>query len=252
LCSPYLLGGWDPQSQGTGGIILDTVHKLNMQTGEWTALSTVLPDGPTSRHVALKFQDSKAFIHNHRCTDHVWILNAETDSFIRQPTTGTAPSSRGLHCATMASDHVAVLFGGAAKEGVMSNEAFLLDTTTWKWTRVELDDAPCPTPRAGASLCCYRDDCVVLFGGAEATETGLNPRGDVWALQFNADSGKGHWELLLPDDNNTGPEPRNAATLSPIQPLNDNGKSFLLTGGWAPFRKTWNDCFVLCVSENET
>jgi Galactose oxidase, central domain len=252
--SLYLLGGWDPQTQGTGGIILDTVHKLDMEeTGEWTALPTALPNGPTSRHITLKFQESKAFLHNHRCSDHVWILDAETDSFTKQPTKGTAPSSRGLHCATMASDNVAVIFGGAAKDGVMSNEAFLLDTSTWKWTPIETDDGPCPTPRAGASLCCYNNFCVILFGGAETSEMGLNPRGDVWALHFDAESGKGQWELLLPDDDSkTGPEPRNAATLSPIQPLNGRGTCFLLTGGWAPFRQTWNDCFVLRVYEKKT
>ena len=249
--SPYLLGGWNPQEEGTGGVILNTVSKLNLEIGEWSELAVTLPDGPASRHVALAYEKSKAFFHNHRCEDHVWIFDSEEESFTKQPTTGTAPSSRGLHAATMAGDKTAVIFGGAAKDGTMSNEVFLLNADEWKWTPVQTE-GPCPSPRAGACLCCYNDSCVLLFGGAENSfDAGLVPKGDVWALQFDAKSGKGEWTQLLPDERDSGgPEPRNAATLSPIDAVDDRGGNYyLLTGGWAPFRKTWNDCFVLRVSD---
>jgi len=44
------------------------------------------------------------------------------------------------------------------------------------------------------------------------------------------------------------PEPRNAATLSPFDEGQDMDTSkFLLTGGWAPFRRTWDDVFILSI-----
>lgn len=245
------MGGWDPQTEGTGGIFLNTVNKLDLDKDAWSELAAELPDGPTSRHVALAYQPSKAFLHNHRCDDHVWIFDGDQECFTKQTTTGTAPSSRGLHCATMASDNIAVVFGGAAKDGKMSNEAFLLNTDTWKWTPVETK-GPCPGARAGACLACFSDTCVILFGGAESSfEAGLVPKNDVWALQFDAETGKGEWtQLLSGEEDRESPEPRNAATLSKIDAIDDRGgKYYLLTGGWAPFKKTWNDCFVLRVSD---
>lgn len=251
--SAYIMGGWDPQTEGTGGVILNTVNKLSLaeDTLSWTELAAELPDGPASRHVALAYKKNKAFLHNHRCDDHVWVFDGDEESFSKQLTKGTAPTSRGLHAATMANSNTAVIFGGAAKDGIMSNEAFLLNTDTWSWTPIETE-GDCPSPRAGACLACYSDSCVLLFGGAESSfEAGLVPKGDVWALEFDSETGKGEWTQLLPDEQDSGgPEPRNAATLSQIDAIDDRGgKYYLLTGGWAPFRKTWNDCFVLRVAD---
>ena len=102
-------------------------------------------------------------------------------------------------------------------------------------------------------MCAYNNGetkCGILFGGAERTDYGLNPKGDVWALLL-ADSGRsGRWELLLNDkeaSDSSMPEPRNAASVMPVAA---EGKStqYLLTGGWAPFRQTWDDNFLLQIS----
>jgi len=267
---PVLFGGWDPQTPGTGGVILDTLKEFDPPSNSWSVVDARIPDGPSSRHVALSLPSGVALMHNHRCDDHVIIysvtklLNLLYGRFSKQPTTGNAPSSRGLHAATMAGDK-AIIFGGAAKSGEMSNEAFALDTNTWEWKSITIAGGIAPCPRAGPCLCTISDNCVLLFGGAEATDDGLNPRGDVWVLHFDADAGTGQWELLL-DDNGGGestspggPPSRNAATLSEIEyieqafdgtPPRDGEirKCFVLQGGWAPFRKTYNDCFVLSVS----
>ena len=56
------------------------------------------------------------------------------------------------------------------------------------------------------------------------------------------------------------PPPRNAATMSEIEHVEEafpegdppaegeQRRCFLLQGGWAPFRRTWSDCYVLAVS----
>lgn len=257
---------------------------------QWKVLDDVtIPDGPTSRHIAVSIslpldndnnnnnKNNCALIHNHRCTDHVVLF--QNGTFRKQPTSGDAPSSRGLHAATMLDDNRLIVFGGAAQNGKMSNELFVLDLHTWKWTKISFgdneNDNKMPSPRAAPCLASLSDGCVILFGGAEATEQGLNPRADLWC--FDIDIGKGDdnddcddtcttgtWSLLL--DDGDGPPPRNAATLMPIEAdsikkilgsdfvENDNvtcnsgnKKYFLLQGGWAPFVKTWSEPSILSI-----
>ena len=237
----YLLGGWDPETPGTGGVILDTVHCF--EAGTWSRLAVTMPDGPTSRHVAVALSDQRTIlVHTHRCHDYVLLLDSETESFRKQETTGRCPSPRGLHAATRLNHHQVLFFGGAVQSGTMSEEAFVLDTTTWKWTALQ---ARGPTARAGACLVRVDDHTALLFGGAEAASAGLRPRGDVWLLDTHQD----RWELLVGDDeentDQTRPPPRNAATLSLLEGGSDDTKTFLLTGGWHPFVKTHDDCFML-------
>jgi Galactose oxidase, central domain/Kelch motif len=249
----YLFGGWDPQVPGTGGIILDTVHCLDLKTMQWSMVCT-LPDGPTSRHVAVAIGDGKILIHNFRCTDHVWIFDPTTREFTKQPTTGASPGSLGLHTATMLDEKTLLIWGGAAKDGNMSNRSYRLNLESWEWTLVKVEN-DCPSARAGACLGTYNSNCAILFGGAETTEKGLNPKGDVWALHLSSDNDNGRWEKLLEErtveaDDASKPGPRNAASLTPLFASNDETcKQFLMTGGWAPFRKTWDDVFMLRLSE---
>lgn len=272
----YVIGGWDPMVPGTGGKILDDVSMLDGQTLKWSqpkstddSLSTTVPGGPTSRHVAVALSDDVICVHNHRCEDHVLLLHTNTDQNLvkwdHQKISGEAPSSRGLHCATTIGTSKTknmVIFGGAAQDGRMSNEAFVLDSTTWKWTKINCEGEDAPAPRAGACLCALDDNSVLLFGGAMPSEGGLVGLNDVWVLHVN----DGRWECLLQHqtvDNDrsssTFPPGRNAATLTEIDAKNmlpdarafGESRCYLLQGGWAPFRKTFNDVYVLRISSKE-
>ncbi len=296
-----LLGGWDPQTPGTGGIILDDVWMLDVNALEWSKCVAgdctggdeggfvAIPDGPTSRHVAVRLsipltgdagaaREDVVCLHNHRCDDHVLQLSTTTGGggdpssrvrCDRRATTGDAPSSRGLHCAASIRRSTAmVVFGGAARDGNMSNEAFVLDAESWKWTRLDTGDDAVPAPRAGACLSPLDDDSVLLFGGATPGDGGLVGLNDVWVLNVDVKSGKGVWRCLIPHRNSEDgdgmlrPPGRNAATLNAIDvskllpsgirwnsesPAEDC-KYYLLTGGWYPFRKTYNDVFLLRIS----
>lgn len=86
-----------------------------------------------------------------------------------------------------------ILFGGAAQDGKMSNELFVLDIRTWKWKKMKFDDGGdddddehpvMPSPRAAPCLASLTDGCVILFGGAKAKEQDLNPRPASRSLVF--------------------------------------------------------------------
>ena len=190
---------------------------------------------------------------------------------IKQPTTGTAPSPRGLHAAALASNHQLVVFGGAAQDGNMSNEVFLLDLKTWNWTQLEIikinnsssnDDQQQPSPRASPCFNRVDDHSLILFGGAErTTEGGLKGCDDLWLLELLSDN-QAQWTRL---ETPTSPPGRNAATLTclpasslpeeAIKAMDDSTLStsqfHLLSGGWAPFQTTYNDNFVLKLTPDE-
>ena len=194
------------------------------------------------------------------------LLTASARSSLdRQPTTGAVPSSRGLHVAAAANDHTLVIFGGAAKDGTMLNDAFALDTRSWEWRPLAPssstsssgglgffsqlfgggggDASDRPSPRAGACAASLppNGNGIVVCCGAEAGAAGLVPRADAWALTLDS-KGEGQWTCLLADDALLAPAPRNAATLTP---LGDRPGELLLHGGWHPFVRTYADSRVL-------
>eukprot|EP00629_Pelagomonadales_sp_RCC1024_P006952 CAMPEP_0119288184 /NCGR_PEP_ID=MMETSP1329-20130426/36791_1 /TAXON_ID=114041 /ORGANISM="Genus nov. species nov., Strain RCC1024" /LENGTH=232 /DNA_ID=CAMNT_0007288965 /DNA_START=130 /DNA_END=825 /DNA_ORIENTATION=- len=125
-----LLGGWDPGSQGDGGDILDDVWSYDINKGEWKKLDATLP-GPRSRHAAVALDDGRVVAVTHR---EVLVFDPATQRVAVQPTSGEAPSSRGLHVAAkLDGSDTLVVFGGAAQDGGMCDDAFLLDCETWTW-----------------------------------------------------------------------------------------------------------------------
>ena len=249
-----LFGGWDPQTAGTGGVILDDVWALDLSTLQWKKC-TDMPYGPTSRHVACAV-GNRLLVHTFRCTESILVWSPSLRKLVEQPTSGTPPSSRGLHAAAAVGDHTLVVFGGAAKDGAMSNEAFALDTRTWEWRGLAapsnglanlFNRSRRPTPRAGACAASTEDGIIMCCGAESAVPIGLCPRGDCWKLTVPEDGGEATWEMLVAESQEDAaaampgaPGPRNAATLTPLP----DGK-LLLHGGWRPFKSTYGDSFAL-------
>jgi hypothetical protein len=273
-----VLGGWDSQEAGTGGVILQDIHMYSnggtTTSKSWKKLSFDLAQ-PTSRLCAVTLNNpNQVLVHNHRCIDHVLIVDLQSSQLIHQPTSGTSPSPRGLHvCVLIPNTNKMVLFGGAAQDGNMSNDVFLLDTETWKWQALEhaaikgegIDTSP-PLPRASPCLVALDESTCLLFGGACRSEQGrLHGCNDMWLLKLiDGVGGTPHyyqWTKVHDDGSSNAPPGRNAATLTPLlsgrpavlegpsEADNENTKYFLLSGGWYPFRTTYNDNFVLKVTK---
>jgi hypothetical protein len=260
-----VLGGWDSQEAGTGGVILQDLQVFtNGDNKVWKDLGIDL-EQPTSRLCAVTLDNpSQVLVHNHRCIDHVMILDLESSKLNKQPTTGTAPTARGLHtCALLPNCNKIVLFGGAAQDGNMSNEMFILDTKTWVWKKVKTEGVA-PAPRASPCLVALDEMTCLVYGGASRTDQGgLHGCSDTWLLEFvNTDPAGGSveakWTLLYEDESPLSPPGRNAASLTaiskPISLKDDDRdtKYFLLSGGWYPFRTTYADNYVLKVSKTSS
>jgi hypothetical protein len=253
-----VLGGWDSQEAGTGGVIL---HDLQVFTHDgdptWAELAFDL-EQPTSRlcAVTLPQNPQQVLVHNHRCTDHVLIVDLKGGKILKQPTSGLAPSPRGLHaCVALpsVSTYKIILFGGAAQDGNMSNEVFVLDCDSWVWTKVEVDSKDQPSPRASPCMVALDEHTCLLYGGAaRSMEGGLHGCSDMWLLEIEND--KGRWTCIQKDGEKGSPPGRNAAQLTPLtsppsQIAHDgDAKYFLLSGGWYPFRSTYDDNFILKVT----
>ena len=263
--SAFLFGGWDPQRPGTGGVILDGISEFS-QDGGWkgsTLKDQVDLGETTSRHVALTIAEDTILLHNHRCTDSVLLFRKQGQrySLERQQTTGTSPSPRGLHAACRLGSNKVLVFAGAAQDGQMSNQVFVLDTSLWTWKELSSSKSPqskMPAPRASPCLCAIDEQTCVVFGGASPSEKGgLHGWDDLWIMRIDTESDTVEWEELVVEGKPPG---RNAATLTPIskpsQIPHDNdadtdgntAKYFLLSGGWTPFVKTHGDNFVLKLS----
>ncbi len=266
-----VLGGWDSQEAGTGGVILKDIQAFTSTSkdgGSWKELSIDLQE-PTSRLCAVPLMDestfsSKVLIHNHRCVDHVMLLDLGTSELTKQPVSGTVPSARGLHCCVqLPGTSKIVLFGGAAQSGVMSNEVFVLDTETWVWEDCDCGDSEndMPSPRASPCFSALDDKSCILFGGASRSdEGGLHGCSDTWLLELvegeSSSKTTVKWTQLVEDKSEQAPPGRNAATLTPLlspprleKNENEESQFFLLSGGWYPFRTTYGDNFVLKVTK---
>ena len=253
--SAFLFGGWDPQTPGTGGVILDSISEFSASKGDWMgpSLPTISLQETTSRHVTISISDDSILLHNHRCTDHVLLFQKEstTDKYTlqKQVTKGSAPSPRGLHAACkLGQDHI-VVFAGAAQDQAMSNEVFVLNTSSWTWKKLDPTTSSLPLPRASPCLCALDDTTCIVFGGATPSETiGLEGLNDLWLMKTNIEEGSVTWEKINLPEGEDIPPGRNAATLMPVNiPDFDDCQCFLLSGGWAPFVTTHNDSFVLKV-----
>ena len=237
-----------PAMKGAKVLLKDAIFTINWK-GE-----IVLKMDPFSRLEADEDPDVESFdlfdyqakhnvggtvvVHTFRCTDSVLVWDAARRALREQPTSGTPPSARGLHVAAAADESTLIVFGGAAKDGNMCNDAFALDTTSWEWRRLGDGGAERPSPRAGACAAPLPGGGgMIVCCGAESDGGGLVPRADVWALTVD-----GEWTKLLDDDAPGAPGPRNAATLTPF-----GDGELLLQGGWRPFVSTYRDSHVLCV-----
>lgn len=228
----YIFGGWDPGAPGSGGEFLDDIWEYDWTAKTWTKQEAKLPF-PVSRHAAVSVGEDMAIIHTFK-----GVLTFKDGVLSEQPTKGDVPDSLSM-CAMAAIGDTVMLFGGADKKQHMSSELYVLDTTNWTWTKLQLQDSG-PVAMASASMAPLSEDQCIVFGGAGLAPTGyeggygLMPSEDTWICTL-----KGKivdWKQIECDKS---PDGRMAASLNRL----GDGR-FLLQGGYdsvtkATFEEPW-------------
>jgi len=220
--SLYHFGGWNPGEPGSGGVFLDDVWRLDLETKEWSELE-VMSFGPVSRHTACRVGD-KIVVHTFR-----GVLVYKNGKLTEQPTTGEAPEGLSM-CAVAPLRDAMWLFGGSTKTQELSSDTYVLNTDTWEWRKLSTSNGP--GARATPCAAAVGDSTCVMFGGASLGEggyeggAGLVAQDDTWTCEVQG--GMAKWTRVL----SGGPEARIAASLTPV-----GSESFLLQGGYDPQSK---------------
>ena len=241
---------------GSGGTFLDETWRLDLVSLRWKLSDKdKLPCGPVSRHAACTVGGNKLVMHTFR---GVFVKTLDTggreSSWTEQPTTGEGPEGLSMCAMTPLTDNSLLVYGGSTKTQELSEDAFVLNTETWEWTKLSGNNDS--RPQARASPCaaqCGENQCIIfggacLGGGGYEGGAGLQAQHDTWLLTV-VDGTKAVWErvAVTNDDRNCGPKARLAATLSALPSSSSVGDSggFLLSGGWDPKGGTFDDVWVL-------
>jgi len=236
----YLLGGWDPGAPKSGGTFLEDMWELNGETLEWTVMDDhKLPCGPVSRHAACTV-GNQIVMHTFR-----GVFTFDGTKWTEQATTGEAPEGLSMCAMTPLSDSSLLLFGGSTKTQQLSSDAFVLDTNTWEWTKLDTAGDAIPSPRASPCASQCGDHQAIVFGGASLSAggyeggAGLQAQDDTWLLTVG-NNHKACWDRVDFADGSS-PNARLAATLSPTS----DEDVMMLQGGWDPKGETFEDTWML-------
>jgi Galactose oxidase, central domain len=243
----YIFGGWDPGAPGSGGEFLKDVWKLDLVTKQWKDVGLELPF-PVSRHAACTVGDM-IVIHTYQ---GVLLFQNDGNSgrISLQETTGDCPDGLSMCGQVSLIDSGVLIFGGSTKTQQLSDATFLLDTTSWEWTKLKNIGDKVPSARASPCAASVYDcnNQAIVFGGASIGDSGyeggkgLTPLSDTWLVTIDKDTGTAEWKQTAMSD--VGPEGRLAATLTPI--YGEGGKRMLLQGGYdSVSKKTFNEPWVL-------
>lgn len=237
----YLMGGWDPGEPKSGGVFLDDVWRLDGKSLKWELMKEKLPCGPVSRHAGCTV-GNQIVLHTFR-----GICTFDGKKWKEQETTGEGPEGLSMCSMTPLSDSSLLVFGGSTKTQQLSSDAFVLDTITWEWTKLDVGEDEGPSARASPCAAKCADHQAVIFGGASLASggyeggAGLQAQDDTWLLTVG-DNHKASWDRI--DFSDAGPGARLAASLSPTSEA-----ELVLQGGWDPKGETFEDTWVLTKDE---
>jgi N-acetylneuraminic acid mutarotase len=85
--------------------------------------------------------------------DDLYELELETKEWKKIASDG--PSARSDHTASLISDHEVLVFGGFSHKSRL-NDAWILNTNTYKWSKAPIEESPenkSPSPRGGHAAC---------------------------------------------------------------------------------------------------
>ena len=155
---------------------LQDVFALDTVTNRW-ALRNCVGEAPAARsyHAAVALDDSRMLVFGgndgDRSFNDVFVLTAEKETqwtWTKFHCSGAIPKPRTGHTATLISSRHVLVIGGwdptddpsddvaADEEGGVFSDAFVLDTVSWTWSRLNLT-SPKKLARTGHAACLVED-----------------------------------------------------------------------------------------------
>ena len=229
---------------------LSDVWTLSLKSHKWSMSQAWMPY-EVCGHSACAISETKIAIHTREGT-LIYDDDLPTPSVLEQRTSGEGPeglswcASCGIPKAGADSDNTnhnqdMLIFGGSTKEKQgFSSEAFVLDTKSWKWTKL-LPTSPTPRALQSPSMASLgNNNQCILFGGAALNQRDgtMEPTDETWLLTVNAN--EAHWEqVAVGEDQDTPsllgiptPEGRVGASLTAT-----SSEELVLQGGYNPISK---------------
>jgi len=196
---------------GEGGVyfdhiyIFDTVH-LNWSKPE----SHGSHPGPRRAHSSVLVGKNKIFVFGggdgNKALNDTYVLDTDKMTWELLRTSGTLPTARGYHSATLFGENKIVIYGGSDGKDCF-NDLFFFDTTTAIWSKkkvssgksdVEVANLSAPSPCFAHSTCLLGSlPILCVFGGHGLTTytndlrlINIDPRIDVAEMKFKRASGE--------------------------------------------------------------
>ena len=246
----YVIGGWDPEAKGSGGSFKDEIFAMDATSLQWSQLDP-LPCGPISRHTSCTVGDV-IVIHTYKEGDECVLVLQEDGTCRKQPTMGDVPTGISMCSAAALGNDKMVLYGGSTKTQEFSEFVYLLDTTTWIWSRLKSRGDQIPAALTSSCMAAVGDgETCLVFGGAGIGEggyqggAGLLGSDETWKLRV-VDDIYAEWTKL---ESSKVPRARVAASLNRMP---GETSKFLLTGGWDPATaETFDEPWTLELSSTE-
>lgn len=214
---------------------LSDVYLFDMSKGTWTKpvncegeprqwhSTTFIPE----RKLIISFGGESLHPKNGRpiTTEQVMVLDTEIMLWYPPTVSGTIPSGRSGHSATlMTASNDLVVFGGV-KGTKFQNSVSVLDTARWKWSAPKIaGDAPRPRSYHTATAVprSHGKSWLVIFGGNDRSVS----FDSVHCLETDGKT----WTWINPLTTGTIPTPRTGHTAI----LLADQKRILIHGGWDP------------------
>lgn len=159
---------------GEGRKLSNWVYCLDPDSANWSRVNTLgAPPPPRQGHSAVWDEADSLIImggnNNDKIFGDVRILSLSTGYWSEAKCSGALPPARHSHTAVMLLPNLMLLWGGCGEKGAVMNDAYLLNTSTFRWHR--LKSIGSPPPGRYCHSCNVVGQRVLLFGGTSAVQS---------------------------------------------------------------------------------
>eukprot|EP00195_Chlamydomonas_chlamydogama_P012056 CAMPEP_0202893872 /NCGR_PEP_ID=MMETSP1392-20130828/3368_1 /ASSEMBLY_ACC=CAM_ASM_000868 /TAXON_ID=225041 /ORGANISM="Chlamydomonas chlamydogama, Strain SAG 11-48b" /LENGTH=651 /DNA_ID=CAMNT_0049578361 /DNA_START=173 /DNA_END=2128 /DNA_ORIENTATION=+ len=163
----YLFGG-------QGKKLMNDMYRLDTNSGEFSEVKAVGRLPTPRRGMSLVYDGRDSLIcfggmHSGGMDNSLSVFSLSRSEWYAPQQLGAIPTPRTNHSAVLLRPHLVLLFGGCNAQGAFFNDAYVLDTRNWTWSKPQLLNTA-PAPRYHHS-CCVVNGRIIVYGGINAKQT---------------------------------------------------------------------------------